>query len=113
MRLRPILAAAIATLALTVTGCAGTEDTPTSGTRTAAVQPAPTVTPDDLAEHTRQTFDVTWAMASETERDTYCTSIALLGPDQAADRMAEGAGYDDSLDWPLTAQLMQTACADR
>lgn len=112
MRLRPILTAALAAALLALTGCAGTENPP-AATATTAVEPAPQLTADDLAEHTKQTFDVTWALASETDRDTYCNSVALLGPNAAADEMAQGAGYSDDLDWLLMARYLEAECNTR
>lgn len=73
----------------------------------------PIRTPDDLAQHTRDTFAITWGMASEPERDTYCTSLAILGPDRAATEMAAGGGFSDGLDWDLMVELMQTECDNR
>jgi hypothetical protein len=108
MRLRPILTAAL--LALTLTACGSTEDTRPS---TSTVEPAPGLTPDDLADHTRDTFTLTWATATETDKDTYCASVNLLGPDQAADEMRNGADGNTGLDWPLMAELLQAECALR
>jgi hypothetical protein len=110
MRLRHILPA-IATAALALTACSSPEQP--DPVETVTVTPEPTVTPDDLADHTRQTFQLTWAGVTETERDTYCTSLTLLGPEQAANKMAAGGGYDYSLDWPLMTELLQAECATR
>ncbi|MFG3276214.1 hypothetical protein [Streptomyces luteogriseus] len=110
MRLRLILPA-IAAAALALTACSSSE--PPDPADTVTVTAEPTTTPDDLADHTRQTFQLTWAGATETERDTYCTSLALLGPEQAATEMANGGGHDYSLDWPLMTELMQDECATR
>lgn len=110
MRLRLILP--LAAVGLALTACSSEQQTPDPAD-TVALQPEPTTTADDLDGHTRQTFEITWAMASETQRDTYCTSLTLLGPDQAADEMAAGGGYDDSLDWPLMTELMQAECVKR
>ena len=109
MRLRLILPL-LATTALALTACTSEQQTP-DPTDTVAIQP--TTTPDDLADHTRQTFELTWAGVTETERDTYCTSLTLLGPEQAATEMANGGGHDYSLDWPLMTELMQAECAKR
>ncbi|NUO42399.1 MAG: hypothetical protein HOV82_10205 [Streptomyces sp.] len=109
MRLRHILPAIAAGLALTA--CSNSEQ-PTP-VETVTVTPEPTVTPDDLADHTRQTFQLTWAGVTETERRTYCASLATLGPEQAAVEMANGGGYDYSLNWPLMTELMQAECAKR
>jgi hypothetical protein len=113
MRLRrilPLLAAAC--LALTACTDSSEQQTP-DPTDTVAVQPEPTVTPDDLAGHTRQTFKITWAIASEAERQMYCDSVTLLSPDQAAASMRNGASGDDSLDWPLMVELLEDECALR
>jgi hypothetical protein len=111
MRLRhilPLLAAAC----LALTACNSDQQTP-DPTDTVAVQPEPSLTPDDLAGHTRQTFEITWAIATEAERQTYCDSVTLLTPQQAAAHMRNGASGDDSLDWPLMVELLQDECALR
>ena len=64
-------------------------------------------------DHTRDTFQLTWAITGEPERDMYCASVALLGADAAADEMRAGAGYDDSLDWTVMAELLEAECAAR
>lgn len=110
MRLRLILPLAVAGLALTA--CTNSSDEHTPGPAdTVAIQPERT--PDDLAGHTRQTFEITWAIATEPERQTYCDSLTLLTPDQAAASMRNGAAGDDSLDWPLMVELLQDECALR
>ncbi|MEU3161806.1 hypothetical protein ABZ753_31040 [Streptomyces griseoincarnatus] len=109
MNTRHLLTAITAGL-LTLTACTTTDQT-SNPSETTVVEPVRT--PDDLAQHTRQTFDLTWGLASETERDTYCTSLALLGPDRAADEMAQGGGFSDDLDWDLMVELMQTECDNR
>jgi hypothetical protein len=110
MRLRLILPA-IAAVALGLTACSS-EETP-APTSTVTVTPGPTTTADDLAGHTRQTFEITWATATEADRQTYCDSLTLLSPDQAAVSMRNGAHGDDSLDWPLMVELLQDECALR
>lgn len=109
--MRPLILPILATAALlALTGCS-TESLPAD--QQATIEPTPGLTPDDLADHTQQTFNITWAVTSEADRDAYCTSVALLGPDAAADEMAQGAGYDDSLDWNQMAELLQAECALR
>ncbi|MEV0015421.1 hypothetical protein [Streptomyces tendae] len=94
-------------LALTACGATGQPGTPDPAP--AVVEPAR----DSLDQHTRQTFDLTWGMASETQRTTYCSSLAVLGPERSAAEMAAGGGFDDSLDWDLMVELMQAECDAR
>ncbi|MEU3851744.1 hypothetical protein [Streptomyces sp. NPDC029554] len=110
MRLRHALPLLTSLFALTA--CGNAEHTP-DPTDTVAVQPQPTTTTGDLDGHTRQTFEITWAIATETERQAYCDSVTLLTPDQAAASMRNGADGDDSLDWPLMVQLLEDECALR
>jgi hypothetical protein len=112
MRLRHILPL-LATAALALTACTNSEQQTPDPTDTVAIQPEPTTTADDLAGHTRQTFEITWAIASNAERQTYCDSVTLLTPQEAATHMRNGAGGDDSLDWPLMVELLQDECALR
>lgn len=106
MRLRlvlPTLAAAM--FALTACG--------SSSAPTPAVdinQPAPSLTPDD---QTGLVFDITWAQASETDRDDLCTALAIYGPDFAADEMQNGAGGSTDLDWDRMAELLGNECDAR
>jgi len=109
---RTTLTAILTTAVLTLTGCGSTETTP-EYSRTTTVAPKPDLTPDDLTGHTRDTFELTWAISGEPERDMYCASVALLGPDAAAEEMRVGAGYDDSLNWTVMAELLQAECARR
>ncbi|CAL9350287.1 hypothetical protein SUDANB1_00446 [Streptomyces sp. enrichment culture] len=109
MRLRLILPAVAAGLALTA--CTSSGEQAPDPADTVAVQP--TTTADDLDGHTRQTFEITWAMASDAQRQTYCDSVTLLTPDQAAASMRNGASGDDSLDWPLMVELLEDECALR
>lgn len=108
--MRRLIPTLLAAAVLALTGCSS-ESLP--ATQQPVIEPAPGLTPDDLTDHTQQTFNITWAVTSEADRDAYCTSVALLGPDAAADEMAQGAGYDDSLDWNQMAELLQAECALR
>ncbi len=115
-----LLAAAAAVLGvLTVTGCSTDPTSPSTSADT-----RPTLTPEDvdpieaeptpdLDDHTRTTFVLTWAGASEAERNSYCMSVLLLPPEQAAASMQRGAGGDTSLDWDLMVQLLKQECASR
>jgi hypothetical protein len=111
MRLRHILPLLAAT-GLVLTACSSPEHAPDPASIT-TVTPEPTTTADDLDGHTRQTFEITWAIASEADRQMYCDSATLLTPDQAAASMRNGAGGDESLDWPLMVELLQDECALR
>jgi hypothetical protein len=111
MRLRHILPLLAAT-GLVLTACSSPDHAP-DPTSTTTVTPEPTTTADDLAGHTRQTFEITWAIATEAERQTYCDSVTLLTPQQAAAHMRNGASGDDSLDWPLMVELLEDECALR
>lgn len=109
MKLRTTLTSIAATVLLGLTGCS-TEATPAS-TTTVDTEPAPAAADGDSL--TRETFDLTWSLASETERDAYCMSVAILPSDQAAAEMRAGAGYSDELNWPLMVELMEAECALR
>lgn len=105
MRRLHIALLAAATLALIA---CDSEHTPDPADTIAIEQPA-----TNLTDHTRDTFQLTWAITGEPERDMYCASVALLGADAAADEMRAGAGYDDSLDWTVMAELLEAECAAR
>ncbi|MFD4257739.1 hypothetical protein ACFWR9_08905 [Streptomyces sp. NPDC058534] len=111
MKLRTLLAAVALGLA-TVTGCATTDEPARLPVDTIAdqPQPEPAVEPD---QHTRNTFNLTWAGASEAERNAYCMSVAVLPEDEAAAEMQRGAGGSTDLDWPLMVELLRLECAGR
>lgn len=102
MRLRHLLA--LAATAAALTACTTSQTTPEQTTTTIDT---------GLAAHTRDTFQVTWTLTPEADRDVYCDSVTLLGPQGAADQMAAGADYSTELDWTLMAELLQDECALR
>lgn len=109
MKLRTTITALTAAILLGLTAC--TTDAPPTGTTTVDTEPAPAAPAVDSL--TRDTFDLTWSLASEAERDAYCTSVAILPSDQAAEEMQRGAGGSDELDWLLMVELMEAECALR
>ncbi len=106
MRVRILLTAAL--LAVTTACSSGSKSAPEANTEPISIGDLDQAPADDSL--TRTTFDLTWSQASDVERDAYCMSVALLGPTAAADEMQTGAGGNDSLDWDLMAELLQTEC---
>ncbi|MFB6787669.1 hypothetical protein ACFCWT_13435 [Streptomyces olivaceus] len=121
MKLRAMIAAVCTVGALTLTACTTTQ--PTDPMVDNLVDPSPIKpqpTPaDDTAPtagteaDTRDAFALTWAIATEPQRDAYCTSVTMLPPDRAAAEMQAGAGGSADLDWDLMVDLLKTECASR
>lgn len=109
MRLRLLLPTLTAGL-LALTAC-GSETTPPADAT--VTEPAPGLTPDDTDDLTDLTFQITWAQASEPEKDDLCTSLTLLGPEWAADEMQAGADSSTDLDWDRMTELLGDECALR
>ncbi|MFI8865326.1 hypothetical protein ACIGNW_00185 [Streptomyces sp. NPDC053707] len=107
-----MLTAATAAIAagLLLTACS-TPDT-TSRPAPAAAAPAAAAEPD-LAAHTRQVFDITWAGSSTDQQTQLCNGLTLLGRDGAQEEMAKGAGYTTDLDWDLMTDLLEAECDNR
>ncbi|MEU0207373.1 hypothetical protein [Streptomyces canus] len=108
MRLRPILATAVALIALTA--CSST-DQPTA-VETVTVRPAPEPTPTLDDDMTALVVDLSWSQQTEDDKDAMCLGVGLYGPEWAAEQMATGAG-DDSIDWQRAAELVEQKCAER
>lgn len=109
MRLRlivPTLAAAV----LALTACGSSTPAPEKAAGARSSQPSPGLTPDDQTE---LVFNITWAQASETDKDDLCTALAMYGPDFAADEMQNGAGDSTDLNWDRMAELLGNQCDAR
>jgi hypothetical protein len=107
MNTRLTLTTTVALLLGLTTACTTTE--PPKTPRTTTVEPTPNPTPHDTTD---LVVDLTWNQQTETEKDTLCDGINLLGTEWAADEMQAGAG-DDSLDWDRAAVLVEAKCALR
>ncbi|MCM8555367.1 hypothetical protein [Streptomyces sp. STCH 565 A] len=116
MKLRAMIAAIATVGVLTLTACTTTEPSSDPVADTIADQPAPDPQPapeTGIDADTRDAFTLTWAIATEPQRDAYCTSVAILPPDLAAAEMQAGAGGSTDLDWMLMVDLLKTECASR
>jgi ABC-type glycerol-3-phosphate transport system substrate-binding protein len=114
LRLRHLLAAIAVTAVLTACGSAPAADT-SSDTPTAASPAADAGESDAEAPSTDMTeaiVDLTWDQTSETDKQSMCAGIALLGTDWAAEQLQQGGG-DDSLDWDRAAVLIEGKCETR
>ena len=110
MRLRPTLTTALTIAALTLTACGTSTDSGDNPATTTIVETTRAATPDDLTD---LTFQITWGQAAESERDNLCDALTLLGPEQAAAQMQDGAGGSAELDWDRMAELLGDECAAR
>jgi hypothetical protein len=71
-----------------------------------------TPTADSTTDETALIIDLAWAGRSDTDKRNMCAGIALFGTEWAADKMRDGAGGDDSIDWDRAAVLVQAKCDD-
>lgn len=109
MRLRHTAAVVLTAAALALTA-ACSSDTGSTPSAPVTVTATPALTPDDTTD---AAIDAAWAQQTEDDKAAMCYGIALMGPEWAAEQLADGSSNSAGLDWDRAAVLIQAKCADR
>lgn len=76
----------------------------------AATHRAPATVAPAADDFTRETFEITWGMTSESDKDVMCGGLAMFGHDWAVRNLEAGGGLDSDLNWDAMADMVQEKC---